>query len=122
MTDAIEWVWTLINLAGVTFLCFVIRELLADRAVAHQPSNGNGRRGLWVRILIRHEALFLALQVLGVWAGVAAISRPNPVETNEAVIGGVMFIGGALVMDLLTILDLRDRRSIRNYRARVNDQ
>lgn len=115
MTDAIEWVWTIVNGVGVVFLLLVLRELWDDRLAAMEPSDTNGRRGIWVFIIIRHELLFLILQALFLWAGIAAIQRPNALETDATQFGGLVSILFALVMDVLTLLDLRDRNRIRNY-------
>ena len=117
-TDQIEWMWTITNGAGVLFLFFVLRELWHDREAALLPSDTNGRRGIWVYILIHHELLFLVLQGLFLWAGLAAIARPNAVETEASQLGGLIAILFALVMDILTLLDLRDRNRIRGYPER----
>lgn len=115
MINAIEWTWTLVNAAGVLFLALVLRELWRDRQAAMIPSDTNGRRGIWVYILIRHDAFFLVVQGLFLWAGVAAILRPNLAQTDAAEVTGLLAIIIALAMDVMALLDLRDRNRIRYY-------
>ncbi len=114
MTDAIKWTWTIVNAGGVVFLAFVLRELWQDRAATRLPSTTNGRRGIFVYILMRHSGVFLAIQGLFTWAGIVAIQRPNVAETDATVLTGLIAIVFAIGMDVLTLLDLRDRARIRS--------
>lgn len=127
--DHIEWTWTIVNAAGLFFLGMVVRELRHD---AHAASKkvldalglSNGRRGIWIVILLRHEALFLLLQGLLTLSGIAAIRRPNPTDPaalEATVTAGLVAIVAAIGMDIVTLLDLRDRGRIRDYPKRKVD-
>lgn len=117
----IEWSWTVINLIGVVALIWLAQDAFGD-VLATRPAVllalglQNARRGLYASMYLRVRLLFLFIQGLSALAGIAAIIEPDPaVVAPTRYLVGFAFIVFALVMDGVSVLDLRDRIKIRQY-------
>lgn len=118
-TDKIEWTWTILHLAGMGLLAWVLKLLYVYRKASRIPGH-NARRGIFVKILLRFGWVSFILHTLLAIAGIAALFREN--LTESATIAGLVVVVVALLLDLAWILTIRDFLEIQMYSQRKEDK
>jgi hypothetical protein len=125
ITQALEWLWLAIAIAGVVVQMWLMRDSLRTKHAAELDPRGNGRRGRLIRGHLRTSFHLLGVHLIFTFFGIRALTLPNAPITVEGAFYIMLFILGSVLLVAIGIGDRRDRLWIRNYpgqRDRATDE